>query len=203
MRVSENLRQGVCLFATCSAGHVTTFRGKLYNLTFADPGPLHPVLSEVEHFSSLKAIMAFKTPQICCKSLTEGYFEGFPKFNWSDLQDKEEIGKGSFGSVCKARFVSDSRMVVVKRFFGAGDVILKNVAKEAKMLQRARHPKIAEFLGVCSKPVAIIMVILALFITGSYSKKKRIKTASDVPYCRRRGNISCFLSRCGLMPLRS
>ena len=48
--MSENLRQGVCLFATCSAGHVTTFRGKLYYLTFAGPGPLQPVLSEVEHF---------------------------------------------------------------------------------------------------------------------------------------------------------
>ena len=93
--------------------------------------------------------MTFKIPQIGCKSLTEGYLEGFPKFNWSDLQDKDEIRKGSFGSVCKARFVPDSRMVVVKRFFGAGDVILKNVAKEAKMLQTACHPKIAEFLGVC------------------------------------------------------
>ena len=94
-------------------------------------------------------IRAFKIPQIGCKSSTEGYFEGFPKFNWSDLQDKDKIGKGSFGSVCKARFVPDSRMVLVKRFFSAGDVILKNVAKEAKMLQRVRHPKIAEFLGVC------------------------------------------------------
>ena len=29
--------------------------------------------------------------------------------------------------------------------------------KEAKMLERVRHPKIAEFLRVCSKPLAIMM----------------------------------------------
>ena len=29
--------------------------------------------------------------------------------------------------------------------------------KEAKMLERLRHPKIAEFLRVCSKPLAIMM----------------------------------------------
>ena len=44
-----------------------------------------------------------------------------------------------------------------KAIFGEGDSNLKLVAKEAKMLQNLRHPKVAEFVAVCSKPVAIMM----------------------------------------------
>lgn len=47
--------------------------------------------------------------------------------------------------------------MVVKRFFGEGDSNLKIVAKEAKMLKNLRHPKVAEFVAVCPKPVAIMM----------------------------------------------
>ena len=50
-----------------------------------------------------------------------------------------------------------SPTVVVKRFFGEGDSNLKNVAKEAKWLQNVHHPKVAEFIGVCAKPVSIMM----------------------------------------------
>ena len=41
-------------------------------------------------------------------------------------------------------------------FFGKRDSNLKLVAKEAKMLRNLRHPKVAEFVAVCSKPVAIM-----------------------------------------------
>ena len=47
--------------------------------------------------------------------------------------------------------------MVVKRFFGEGNSLLKNIAKEAKMLESICHPNITQFIGVCSKPVAIMM----------------------------------------------
>ena len=47
--------------------------------------------------------------------------------------------------------------MVVKRFFGEGNSPLKNIAKEAKMLESICHPNITQFIGVCSKPVAIMM----------------------------------------------
>ncbi|KAJ7360171.1 LIM domain kinase 2 [Desmophyllum pertusum] len=83
----------------------------------------------------------FKIPFIQSKSFTKGYFDGIPSFRWCDVVDKDEIGKGSFGSVLKATHVIDNKTVVVKRFFGEGDSNLKNVAKEAKMLQNVRHPE--------------------------------------------------------------
>ena len=47
--------------------------------------------------------------------------------------------------------------MVVKRFFGEGNPLLKNIAKEAKMLESICHPNITQLIGVCSKPVAIMM----------------------------------------------
>ena len=101
--------------------------------------------------------MAFKIPLIRTKSLSKGYFEGLPNFVWSDVKDKDEIGKGSFGSVMKGNYIPNGKVVVVKQFFGEGDSHLRNIAKEAKMLKGLCHPNITQFMGVCSKPLAIMM----------------------------------------------
>ena len=47
--------------------------------------------------------------------------------------------------------------VFVKRFFEEGNSLLKNIAEEAKVLETICHPNITQFIGVCSKPVAITM----------------------------------------------
>ena len=91
------------------------------------------------------------------KSLSKHYFDGLPSFAWSDVKDKNEIGKGSFASVMKGNFAPKGRVVVVKRFFGEGDSHLKNIAKEEKMLESLCHPNITQFIDVCSRPVAIMM----------------------------------------------
>ena len=44
-----------------------------------------------------------------------------PNFRWADVTDKDEIGKGSFGSVMKGNYIPEKKTVVVKRFFGEGD----------------------------------------------------------------------------------
>ena len=64
-----------------------------------------------------KAGMAFKIPQLNC-SFSAVYFEGTPNFRWGELENNEEIGKGSFGSVVKAKYVAENRTVVVERFSG-------------------------------------------------------------------------------------
>lgn len=61
--------------------------------------------------------MAFKIPQLNC-SFSSGYFEGTPSFRWRELENNEEIEKGCFGSVVKAKYAPENRTVVVKRFFG-------------------------------------------------------------------------------------
>ena len=55
--------------------------------------------------------MAFKIPLIRTKSLSKGYFEGLPNFVWSDVKDKDEIGKGRIGSVMKGNYIPNGKDV--------------------------------------------------------------------------------------------
>ena len=64
--------------------------------------------------------MAFKIPLLDLQSFKTGYFRDVPNFRWADVTDKDEISKGSFGSVIKAHYIPEKRAVVVKRFFGEG-----------------------------------------------------------------------------------
>ena len=69
--------------------------------------------------------MAFKIPLLDSLSLTKGYFRDIPNFRWANVTDKDEIGKGSFGSVMKGNYIPEKKTVVAKRFFGKGDSNLK------------------------------------------------------------------------------
>ena len=69
--------------------------------------------------------MAFKIPLLDSLSLMKGYFRDIPNFRWADVTDKDEIRKGSFGSVMKGNHIPEKKTVVVKRFFGEGDSNLK------------------------------------------------------------------------------
>ena len=80
--------------------------------------------------------MAFKIPLLDPQSFKTGYFRDVPNFRWADVTDKDEIGKGSFGSVIKAHYIPEKRTVVVKRFFGEGDSNLKIVAKMVNKIDR-------------------------------------------------------------------
>ena len=59
--------------------------------------------------------MAFKIPLLDSLSLTKGYFHDIPNFRWADVTDKDEIGKGSFGSVMKKKrlWATERRIVTV------------------------------------------------------------------------------------------
>lgn len=59
--------------------------------------------------------------------------------------------------MCKASYFPNNRTVVVKGFLSEGDANLKDILKEARMLQKVRCSKIAEFIGVCSKQIAIMI----------------------------------------------
>ena len=60
--------------------------------------------------------MAFKLPSFGLLERTKksSPFADFPQFSWSDVTDKEEIGRGSFGCVFTAK-TSDGESVVVKK----------------------------------------------------------------------------------------
>ena len=53
----------------------------------------------------------------------------------------------------KGNYAPKGKVVVVKRSFGEGNSLLKNIANEAKMLESICHPNITKFIVVCLKPV--------------------------------------------------
>ena len=57
--------------------------------------------------------MAFKIPLLDSLSLMKSYFHYIPNFRWAaDVTDKDEIGKGSFGSVMKGNYIPEKTVVV-------------------------------------------------------------------------------------------
>ena len=81
--------------------------------------------------------MAVKIPLLQPKSLSIGYFESLPSFAWSDVKDKDKIGKGNFGSVMKGNYTPGGKVFVVKRFFGEGNSLKKEHCKGGKKCLRA------------------------------------------------------------------
>ena len=68
--------------------------------------------------------MAFKFPSIRKRADDPAPFiiKDLPSFNWSDLTDKEEIGRGSFGSVFMARHpAANGDHVVIKKPLGTDE----------------------------------------------------------------------------------
>ena len=98
--------------------------------------------------------MAFKDTT---KLLSKRYFEGIPNFVWSDVKYKDEFDEGRFGSVMKRNYIPNGKVAVGKEFFREGDSQLRNIAKEAKMLKALCHLNSMQFIGICSKPLAINM----------------------------------------------
>ncbi len=49
------------------------------------------------------------------KQTFKSYTAGLPEFQWSDLVDKEEIGRGTYGTVLLANNQTTSEKVVVKK----------------------------------------------------------------------------------------
>ena len=62
--------------------------------------------------------MAFKISFLDVQSFTKGYFRDIPIFRWADVTEKEEIAKGSFGSVMKGLCFLGLRFLVGVRFLG-------------------------------------------------------------------------------------
>ena len=66
------------------------------------------------------------------------------KFKYSDLQEREVIGRGSYGIVYKARY-HDETTVVVKIIVGESTEDENNFDKEAKLLRSLQHKNIVAF----------------------------------------------------------
>ena len=92
---------------------------------------------------------------------------GLSSFVWSEIKDKDEIGKGSFGLVMKGTYAPKGK-VVVKQCLGEGDSYLRNIAKEAKMLESLCHLNIMHCIGICILKVYTNYTLMPSGLFGVY-----------------------------------
>ena len=78
-----------------------------------------------------------------------------PQFQFEDLSEKKVIGRGSYGIVYKARYLSEE--VVVKKMLGESTDEEDNFIKEARLLKSLNHENIVSFKGFCPSPQAIML----------------------------------------------
>ena len=114
---------------------------------------------------SSPSVMAFKFPSLKRKKgeHLSPVIKDLPSFDWSNLTDKEEIGRGSFGSVFVAKYGLTSEnggLVVIKKLLGTEEEDKRLFLKEAKILYGLQNKNVVQFKAICPKPTAIMLEYL-------------------------------------------
>ena len=105
-------------------------------------------------------------------------FTDFPQFSLSDLTDKEEIGRGSFGCVFTAKR-SDGESVVVKKLLRQHDRETRLFLKEARILKSLRHRNIVQMKAVCENPLAMMLEYDVFFDFAPFGLEGRVSSLQD------------------------
>ena len=77
-----------------------------------------------------------------------------PEFQWEEVCDKEEIGRGRIRAVFTAK--SRGEVVVIKKLFWQNACEKHLFLKEAKILKDQSYDHIVQIKGFCANPLAII-----------------------------------------------
>ena len=110
--------------------------------------------------------MEFKCPSLKVRKREHPtpVFQDLPSFEWANL--KEEIGRGSFGSVFVAKYARTSKeggsgyLVVIKKLLGTEEQDKGLFLKEAKILQGLNHKNVVQFQAICNERSAIMLEYL-------------------------------------------
>ena len=89
-------------------------------------------------------------------------FEGLPEFKWTDLDEQDVVGQGSFGAVFVTKYAKDldrnsGESVVVKKLLGSSLQFIDAFTKEARLLHDLDQGNIVKFKAVCHEPVAVML----------------------------------------------
>lgn len=114
------------------------------------------------------------------------------EISWEELQIKERIGAGSFGTVHRAEWNGSDVAVKVLSDQDFHEYQLKEFLREVAIMKRVRHPNVVLFMGAVTKPphLSIVTEFLprgSLFrlinraATGeAIDKRRRLRMALDV-----------------------
>lgn len=125
-------------------------------------------------------IMAFKFPSLKKKANNPASLipKDLPSFNWSDLTDKEEIERGSFGSVFIAKYPANGDLVVIKKLLGTEEADKRLFLKEGKILNRLRNKNVVQFKAICPTQYAIMLEYLC-FDFAPFGNEDKVNSFED------------------------
>ena len=87
--------------------------------------------------------MSFKLPVLSSVKVSLRSTAGLPEFQWSDLSENDEIGRGAFGSVLIACHGTATEKVVIKKLVCSSRADEKQkFFKEARLLKKLRHKNV-------------------------------------------------------------
>ena len=122
--------------------------------------------------------MAFKLPSLAALERPKNsLFDGLANFAWSDISDKDVIGKGTFGCVFSAKWRNED-LVVVEKLIRQHERDRRLFVKEAHILNSLRHTSIVELKAVCDSPLAMMMEYV-FFYFSPFGLQHRVSSLQD------------------------
>ena len=90
----------------------------------------------------------FKFPKLvqkglCSRKSKSIFCEDVTKIRYEDVDNKKMLGSGGFGDICAADYLGSK--VILKVLTEAEN---EEIVREARFLQKLKHPNIAEFIGM-------------------------------------------------------
>ena len=104
-------------------------------------------------------------------------------FDFREISDLVEIGRGSFAAVFAAQYTtaksSASKQVVVKKLFDL-DVCEKGLfLKEVRLLHTLKHANIVSFHGMCTTPPSIMMEYMC-FDFSPFEREQKVHSLKEL-----------------------
>ena len=106
--------------------------------------------------------MSFKLPRLPPRKTATSIpldLKGIPTFNYKDVHDKKQIGRGAFSTLSVAAYKMDSTAdrVVVKDLYDLDENGKRLLMKEATLLNSMHHDNVVKFKGISLEPHALMM----------------------------------------------
>ena len=76
----------------------------------------------------------------------------------NDFDDKEKLGQGGFGAVCRGLLRDSNTFVAVKRVAKGSKQGLKEYVSEVKIISQLRHRNLVKLIGWCHKKRELLLV---------------------------------------------
>ncbi|XP_039820274.1 serine/threonine-protein kinase CTR1-like isoform X2 [Panicum virgatum] len=86
-----------------------------------------------------------------CLSIEPSFAADWLEISWEELELKERVGAGSFGTVYRADWHGSDVAVKVLTDQDVGEAQLKEFLREIAIMKRVRHPNVVLFMGAVTK----------------------------------------------------